>query len=77
MLITFPATWPNTALFQIIASGVATDKLVIGKLATSLTGDANSGYINLNTLAGCVSTAVGKFLAVQSEAAIANTGHSS
>lgn len=69
-------TWPNTALFQIIASGVAVDKLVFENPATSSTGDANSGYIDPNTLAVCVSAAVGKFLAVRSEAAIANTGHS-
>lgn len=50
--------WPNSALFQIAASGVALDKLVIGKPAT--TGDANNGFIDAATLAGCLSQAKAK-----------------
>ncbi|KZP31615.1 glycoside hydrolase family 18 protein [Athelia psychrophila] len=48
--------WPQTSLFEIAASGVSKDKLVIGKPAT--TADAGSGYIDSTTLAGCVKTAV-------------------
>ncbi|KAL6298978.1 glycoside hydrolase [Sparassis latifolia] len=49
------STWPESALFQIIANGVTADKLVIGKPAT--TGDASSGYMAPATLATCVETA--------------------
>ncbi|KAI0794039.1 glycoside hydrolase family 18 protein [Fomes fomentarius] len=52
---TSSATWPQTALLQIIASGVPAEKLVIGKPAT--TGDANNGYVAPSTLAGCVAQA--------------------
>ena len=55
LLTTSSSTWPQTALFQIIASGVPASKLVIGKPAT--TADANNGYIDPSTLAGCVSQA--------------------
>ena len=47
---------PNTALFQIAANGVSLDKLVIGKPALA-SGDASNGYIDPNTLAGCVAQA--------------------
>lgn len=49
------STWPNTALFQIANAGITLDKLVIGKPANS--GDANNGYIDPSTLAGCVQQA--------------------
>jgi len=49
------SAWPQTALFQIAASGVPQDKLLIGKPATS--SDASNGYIDPSTLAGCVSQA--------------------
>ncbi|KAI0731316.1 glycoside hydrolase family 18 protein [Earliella scabrosa] len=52
---TSSGTWPQTALMQIIASGVPASKLVIGKPAT--TGDANNGYIAPQTLASCVAQA--------------------
>ncbi|KAL1747810.1 glycoside hydrolase family 18 protein [Schizophyllum fasciatum] len=55
LLNTSSSTWPESALFQIIASGVDADKLVIGKPAT--TGDANNGYIAPETLAQCLQTA--------------------
>lgn len=50
------SAWPNTALFQIVASGVSRNKLLIGKPATA--GDASNGYTDPGTLATCVSQAV-------------------
>lgn len=55
LLTSSSSTWPQTALFQIAASGVPLSKLVIGKPANS--GDANSGFMSTSTLAGCVSQA--------------------
>ncbi|KAI6164652.1 glycoside hydrolase family 18 protein [Pisolithus thermaeus] len=55
LLNTSSSTWPSTALFQIAASGVPLNKLVIGKPATA--GDANNGYMDPSTLAGCLGTA--------------------
>ena len=55
LLTASSSTWPNTALFQIIASGVPASKLVIGKPATS--ADATTGYVDASTLAGCISQA--------------------
>ncbi|KAI5895428.1 glycoside hydrolase family 18 protein [Schizophyllum commune H4-8] len=55
LLNTSSSTWPESALFEIIANGVDADKLVIGKPATS--GDANNGYIAPETLAECLQTA--------------------
>ena len=49
------STWPNSALFQIAASGITLDKLVIGKPATS--SDASNGYMDPSTLATCVEQA--------------------
>ncbi|KAH7914241.1 glycoside hydrolase family 18 protein [Hygrophoropsis aurantiaca] len=46
---------PESALFQISASGVTLDKLVIGKPATS--ADATNGYMNTTLLAQCVDQA--------------------
>jgi len=57
LLTSSSSTWPNTALFQISASGVPLSKLVIGKPAS---GDASNGYIDPTTLAGCVSQAKNK-----------------
>lgn len=56
LLDTSSSTWPESALFQIVASGVSQDKLVIGKPAT--TGDASSGYMSPSTLATCVEDAM-------------------
>ncbi|KAF7973212.1 hypothetical protein HWV62_32660 [Athelia sp. TMB] len=56
LLTTSSTAWPQTSLFEIAASGVSQDKLVIGKPAT--TADATNGYIDPATLAGCVQTAV-------------------
>ena len=47
---------PNTALFQIAASGVPLNKLLIGKPAKDKI-DADNGYIDPNTLATCVAQA--------------------
>lgn len=55
LLTTSSSTWPQTALFQIAASGVPLSKLVIGKPANS--GDASNGFMSTSTLAGCVSQA--------------------
>ncbi|KZT66332.1 glycoside hydrolase family 18 protein [Daedalea quercina L-15889] len=55
LLNTSSSTWPESALFQIIANGVASDMLVIGKPAT--TGDASTGYMSSSTLATCVEDA--------------------
>ncbi|KAH8109504.1 glycoside hydrolase family 18 protein [Phellopilus nigrolimitatus] len=55
LLTTSSSTWPESALFQIAASGVDLDKLVIGKPATS--SDASNGYIAPATLASCLSQA--------------------
>ncbi|KAJ3771174.1 glycoside hydrolase family 18 protein [Lentinula raphanica] len=56
LLTASSSTWPESALFQIAASGVTLDKLVIGKPAT--TGDETSGgFIDPATLATCVEEA--------------------
>ena len=49
------SAWPQSSVFEIAASGVALDKLVIGKPATE--SDATNGYINPNTLASCLADA--------------------
>ncbi|KAJ7765495.1 glycoside hydrolase family 18 protein [Mycena maculata] len=49
------STWPETALFQIAASGVPLDKLVIGKPGTS--SEASNGFMSASTLATCLQTA--------------------
>ncbi|EED77817.1 hypothetical protein POSPLDRAFT_94833 [Postia placenta Mad-698-R] len=58
LLTNSSSTWPESALFQIAASGVPLDKLVIGKPAT--TGDASTGYMSTSTLATCVEQAKGQ-----------------
>ncbi|EIW79384.1 glycoside hydrolase family 18 protein [Coniophora puteana RWD-64-598 SS2] len=58
LLTASSTTYPNSALFQIAASGVSLDKLVIGKPADS--GDATNGYMDPTTLAGCLETAKGQ-----------------
>lgn len=55
LLTASSSTWPQTALFQIAASGVPLSKLVIGKPAN--TGDASNGFMSTSTLASCVSQA--------------------
>lgn len=46
--------WPNTAVLQ-ISQLVTPHKAVIGKIATP--ADGNNGYMDPNTLAGCVAEA--------------------
>ena len=58
LLTASSSTWPETALFQIAASGVSLDKLVIGKPGT--TSDASNGYMDESTLASCVAEAAGQ-----------------
>ncbi|KAJ3560712.1 hypothetical protein NP233_g10658 [Leucocoprinus birnbaumii] len=58
LLTTSSSTWPQSALFQIAASGVPLQKLVIGKPATS--GDASNGYMSTSALAQCVEQAKSK-----------------
>ncbi|KAN0078085.1 carbohydrate-binding module family 5 protein [Tylopilus felleus] len=55
LLTASSSTWPQSALFQIVASGVSQDKLLIGKPAT--TSDSANGYMAPSTLASCVSQA--------------------
>lgn len=55
LLTASSSTWPNTAVFQIHASGVPLHKIVIGKPATS--GDAASGYMDTDTLASSLERA--------------------
>jgi len=55
LLTTSSSTWPNTALFQIAASGVPLSKLVIGKPGTA--SEADNGFMSTTTLAGCLATA--------------------
>ncbi|KAJ3483841.1 hypothetical protein NLI96_g6045 [Meripilus lineatus] len=58
LLTASSSKWPKSSLFQISASGVPINKLVIGKPAT--TASATNGYISPATLASCVSQAKGK-----------------
>jgi len=55
LLTTSSNTWPKSAVFQIAASGVPLNKLVIGKPAN--TGEASNGFMSTSTLAGCVNQA--------------------
>ncbi|KAI0372704.1 glycoside hydrolase [Pilatotrama ljubarskyi] len=59
LLNTAGGDWPGSALFEIAASGVDLNKLLIGKPGLSA-GDASSGYIAPDTLAGCVQQAKAK-----------------
>ena len=53
------STWPKTSVFEIVASGVSANKLVIGKPAT--TKDATNGFImDTTTLASCLQQAKAK-----------------
>ena len=55
LLTTSGSPYPSSAVFQIAASGVPLDKIVIGKPAAS--GDASNGYMSPATLATCVAQA--------------------
>ncbi|KAJ7581133.1 glycoside hydrolase family 18 protein [Mycena floridula] len=52
LLTTSSSTWPNSALFQIAASGVPLSKLVIGKPSA-----AGGGFMSASTLATCLQSA--------------------
>lgn len=51
--------YPKTSVFEIAASGVDLNKIVIGKPAVFHT-DADQGVVPTNILAQCLSTAKGK-----------------
>ncbi|KAF8304365.1 glycoside hydrolase [Clavulina sp. PMI_390] len=56
LLTASSSSWPKSSVFQINSNaGVPLSKIVIGKPGT--TADANNGYIDASTLAGCVSQA--------------------
>ncbi|KAF8334535.1 glycoside hydrolase [Amanita rubescens] len=55
LLTTSSSTWPDTAVFQIHASGVPLSKIVIGKPGTP--GDAATGYMGPSILASCLAQA--------------------
>ncbi|CDO78090.1 Glycoside Hydrolase Family 18 protein [Trametes cinnabarina] len=59
LLNTAGGDWPGSAVFEIAASGVNLNKIVIGKPGLSA-GDASNGYIAPATLAGCVEQAKAK-----------------
>ncbi|KAG5640864.1 hypothetical protein DXG03_006806, partial [Asterophora parasitica] len=54
LLQTSSNVWPQSAVFQINKNGIPLSKIVIGKPTA---GDASNGYIDPNTLAGCVGQA--------------------
>ena len=58
LLTTSSSTWPKSALFQISASGISMNKLVIGKPGTA--ADATNGFIDPATLGTCVDQAKAK-----------------
>ena len=49
------STWPKTSVFEIVASGVSANKLVIGKPGGA--SDATNGFIDPATLGTCVNQA--------------------
>lgn len=55
LLTVSSSAWPQTSLFEIAASGVPADKLVIGKPASP--SDASNGYVDPATLATCFAQA--------------------
>ncbi|KAF5387358.1 hypothetical protein D9757_005748 [Collybiopsis confluens] len=56
LLTASSSTWPQSALFQIAASGVSLNKLVIGKPATTA-DETSGGFTAPATLATCVQQA--------------------
>ncbi|KAF8521728.1 glycoside hydrolase family 18 protein [Hysterangium stoloniferum] len=55
LLTTSSSVWPQSAVFQIAASGIPLNKIVIGKPA--IASDASNGFVSTTTLAGCLSQA--------------------
>jgi hypothetical protein len=58
LLTSSGGAYPGSSVFEINASGVSLNKIVIGKPASQ--GDAGSGYMSPSTLAGCLATAMTK-----------------
>ncbi|KAH8110972.1 chitinase [Phellopilus nigrolimitatus] len=58
LLMQSSSTWPKSSLFEIAASGIDQNKLIIGKPATA--ADATNGYIAPATLATCLQQAKAK-----------------
>ncbi|KAI8071412.1 glycoside hydrolase superfamily [Gongronella butleri] len=56
LLHTSGGAFPGTSLFEIIATGVDSSKLLIGKPATAA-GATNTGYMDPSSLATCISQA--------------------
>ena len=52
------STWLKMSVFEIIASGVSANKLIIGKPAT--TKDATNGFMDTTTFTGCLQQAKAK-----------------
>ncbi|KAI1792510.1 glycoside hydrolase [Ganoderma leucocontextum] len=50
-------SWPKSSVFEIHASGVDLNKIVIGKPALAAGDATNGGYISPSTLATCLATA--------------------
>jgi hypothetical protein len=55
LLTASSSAWPNTAVFQLAANGVALNKIVIGKPA--IASDAENGFVSTGSLATCVAQA--------------------
>ncbi|KAG6833011.1 hypothetical protein H0H87_012597 [Tephrocybe sp. NHM501043] len=55
LLTASSGTWPESAVFQIVANGVPRSKIVIGKPATA--SEASNGFMDTSTLASCLQTA--------------------
>ncbi|EIW78962.1 glycoside hydrolase family 18 protein [Coniophora puteana RWD-64-598 SS2] len=59
LINTSSTTYPDTALFQIVAAGVTADKLVIGKPGTTA-DETDGGYMSASDLASCLQQATAK-----------------
>ncbi|KAJ6515099.1 glycoside hydrolase family 18 protein [Mycena vitilis] len=58
LLTASSSAWPQSSVFEMAANGVPLEKIVIGKPAGS--ADASNGFMDANTLAGCVASAKAK-----------------
>ena len=57
-LLNKSSQFPKTSLFEIIQSGIPSNKVVLGKPATKQ--DAQQGNMDADVLAGCLETAKGQ-----------------
>jgi len=57
-LLNKSSQFPKTSLFEIIQSGIPSNKVVLGKPATKQ--DAQQGNMDADVLAGCLGTAKGQ-----------------